>query len=220
MPSTLTFCRASSIPFFVVFTTTPRDTLLAREVAGDATITVSVFSQVSVVEDSPYTPTGIDTVLSDRSSDSRSSRLTAKRLFKRSRSKTSLSSSQSSDSTRSTASQSLPSLPSRTIFSDIQTVYTGMSIGFPKRPRHTSSSSKAHPTLEEARCLPDGLYKDTIPLGRDILTSFNWGGISVKVRPLLLYHARPFLPRPQYYFEVSVLLGQDELRAKVLLRVT
>jgi hypothetical protein len=95
-----------------------------------------------------------------------------------------------------------------------------MSIGFPKRPRHTSSSSKAHPTLEEARCLPDGLYKDTIPLGRDILTSFNWGGISVKVRPLLLYHARPFLPRPQYYFEVSVLLGQDELRAKVLLRVT
>ncbi|KAJ7843667.1 hypothetical protein B0H14DRAFT_2585646 [Mycena olivaceomarginata] len=28
--------------------------------------------------------------------------------------------------------------------------------------------------------LPDGLYKDTIPLGRDILTSFNWGGISVK----------------------------------------
>ncbi|KAJ7813685.1 hypothetical protein B0H14DRAFT_3749386 [Mycena olivaceomarginata] len=139
----------------------------------------------------------LTTVLSDRSSDSRSSRLTAKRLFKRSRSKTSLSSSQSSDSTRSTASQSLPSLPSRTIFSDIQTVYTGMSIGFPKRPRHTSSSSKAHPTLEEARCLPDGLYKDTIPLGRDILTSFNWGGISVK-----------------YYFEVSVLLGQDELRAK------
>ncbi|KAJ7264043.1 hypothetical protein B0H12DRAFT_272113 [Mycena haematopus] len=201
LPSSLAFTRASSIPFFVVFTTTPCSPILAREIAGDATITVSVRSVVSVVEESQATTTGTESVLSDRSSDSRSSRLTAK-LFRGLQSKTSFSSFQASSYSHSTQSKPLPRLPSRTIFSDTQTVYSGMSIGFPKRPRHSSSSSKARPSLDEVRSIPDGLYKDKIPLGRDILTSFNWGGISVK-----------------YYFEVSVLLGQDELRAKVLLRI-
>ncbi|KAF8145388.1 hypothetical protein K438DRAFT_2098061 [Mycena galopus ATCC 62051] len=201
LPSSLTFSRASSIPFFVVFTTTPRSPVLAREVAGDATIAVSVSSEVSVVKESLSAKTETETVLSDRSSDSRSNRLTAK-MFLRSR-KTSLSSLQSSDSRISVPSKALPPAPSRTIFSDVQMVYNGMSIGFPKRPRHSSSSTKSHPSLDEVRSIPDGLYKDKIPLGREILTSFNWGGISVK-----------------YYFEVSVLLGQDELRARILLHIT
>ncbi|KAF7360743.1 hypothetical protein MVEN_00806200 [Mycena venus] len=204
LPNSLTFSRTSSIPFFVVFTTTPRSPILAREIAGDATITVSVSSEVSVVEDILPTPTETqESFWSDHSSDSRSSRLKT-RVFKRIRSKTSLSSLQSpvSPPPRSTSQPAHPS-SSRTVFSDIQTVYHGMSIGFPKRPRHSSSNTKAHPSLDELRSLPDGLYKDKIQLGRDILTSFNWGGISVK-----------------YYFEVSVLMGQDELRAKILLRIT
>ncbi|KAJ7923374.1 hypothetical protein B0H13DRAFT_2316566 [Mycena leptocephala] len=67
----------------------------------------------------------------------------------------------------------------------------------------SASGQKSHPSLDELRSLPDGLYKDKISLNPAILTSFNWGGISAK-----------------YYFEVSVMLGQDELRAKVLLRIT
>ncbi|KAF8192760.1 hypothetical protein K438DRAFT_1829614 [Mycena galopus ATCC 62051] len=87
---TTEFLDISSCPFFVVFTTTPRSPVLAREVAGDATIAVSVSSEVSVVKESLSAKTETETVLSDRSSDSRSSRLTTK-MFRRSR-KTSLSS--------------------------------------------------------------------------------------------------------------------------------
>ncbi|KAK7039829.1 hypothetical protein R3P38DRAFT_492807 [Favolaschia claudopus] len=198
LPSTLTFARGSSLPFFVVFTTTPRSSSLAKEISGDATISLNLLCHVSVLEDNVCSPTETESLMSDRSSDSRSSRLP--RFLKRSR-KTSFSSLQSSDSNNT--STSLPLLTSRVAFSETQTVVHKMSLGFPKRPRHVSSNTKAHPTLEELRTLPDGLYKDKIPLGNDILTSFNWGGTFVK-----------------YYLEVSVLIGQDELRAKILLRIT
>ncbi|KAJ7260471.1 hypothetical protein B0H12DRAFT_1181924 [Mycena haematopus] len=200
LPKSLTFSRASSIPFFVVFTTTPRSSSLAREVAGDATITVSISSEVCVLEKSNQPiPAQTGTVSNDFIADSRFSRLTSS-VFRglKSRSLSSLH----SDS-HGTLSTPLPRLSSRKAFSDTQTVYHGISIGFPKRPRHSTSSTKTHPSLDEVRLLPDGLYKGKIPLGRNILTSFNWGGISVK-----------------YYFEVSVSLGQDELRAKILLRIT
>ncbi|KAJ6533092.1 hypothetical protein B0H19DRAFT_1383753 [Mycena capillaripes] len=169
LPSALTFSRASSIPFFVVFTTTPHSAVLAREIAGDATISVSVSSEISVMESSipNTTRTMTESLRSDRSSESRFKAKVLKRL----KSKTSLLSLQSSESL---PSKPLPPVSPQNIFLDTRTVYNGISIGFPKRPRHASSSQKAHPTLEELRSLPDGLYKDKIPLSREILTSFNW----------------------------------------------
>ncbi|KAJ7185203.1 hypothetical protein C8R46DRAFT_1287558 [Mycena filopes] len=207
LPSSLTFSRASSIPFFVVFTTTPRSPTLAREIAGDATISISISSHISVTDTAPTASAAAaaESVLSDRSSalsDSRSSRFKRK-IIKRLRSNSSsvslASSIQSSDSHNNSSSPR----PPQPLFSDTQTVYSGISIGFPKRPRHRAGGGKGHPSLEEHRALPDGLYKDKITLNREILASINWGGIEVK-----------------YFFEVSVLVGQDEMRAKVLLRIT
>ncbi|KAJ6457970.1 hypothetical protein C8R45DRAFT_880159 [Mycena sanguinolenta] len=201
LPKSLTFPRASFIPFFVVFTTTPRSSSLAREIAGDATITISVSSEICVLEES-NPPNPITRTVSNEStnSDSRFSRLTSS-VFKGLKSKSSSASLQSVS--RSTPTTPLPRVSRRKAFFETQTVHHGISIGFPKRPRQVSSGGKAHPSLEEVQLLPDGLYKDKIPLGRNLLTSFNWGGVSVK-----------------YYFEVSVLLGQDELTAKILLRIT
>lgn len=64
LPTSVTFSRASSIPYFVVFTTTPRSSSLAREIAADATICVSILRQVTVTESvslppsPPQTPSG------------------------------------------------------------------------------------------------------------------------------------------------------------------
>ncbi|KAF7351672.1 hypothetical protein MSAN_01600100 [Mycena sanguinolenta] len=201
LPKSLTFSRASFMPFFVVFTTTPRSPSLAREIAGDATITITVSSEICVLEES-NPPNPITRTVSNEStnSESRFNRLTSS-VFKGLKSKTSSSSLRSVS--RSTPTTPLPRISPRKAFFESQIVHHGISIGFPKRPRHASNSGRTHPSLDEAQSLPDGLYKDKIPLGRNILTSFNWGGVSVK-----------------YYLEVSVLLGQDELRAKILLRVT
>ncbi|KAJ7892872.1 hypothetical protein B0H14DRAFT_2560105 [Mycena olivaceomarginata] len=96
----------------------------------------------------------------------------------------------------------LPRLPTQTAFSATQTVHSSMCIGFPKRPRHQQSSSKVHPSLHAHQALPDGLHKAKIPLNRDMLPSIDWAGVSVK-----------------YYMDISVLFGQDELRARVPLRI-
>ncbi|KAF7316195.1 hypothetical protein MIND_00137700 [Mycena indigotica] len=216
LPSTLTFSRTSSIPFFVVFTTTPRSASLAREIATDATISISVTSQFFWREEEQ--PSALDPTATMHSSDSRSSRMKRK-VVKRMRSATTFWSNRSVDldgdeslaSSSMSESPQLKSLPSLTppppppkpsIYSDTQLVHKTMVIGFPKRPRH-GSNGKAHPSLDAHRSLPDGLFKDKIPLKPDMLPSINWGGITLK-----------------YFFEVSVSMGTDELKARVLLRIT
>ncbi|KAJ7193546.1 hypothetical protein GGX14DRAFT_701117 [Mycena pura] len=218
LPSSLTFSRTSPIPYFVVFATTPRSPSLAREISTDATISISVSSDLSYREETAVAPTVSDSLVGERSVDSRSSRM-KRRVIKRIKSATSFwSHSADMDSgdsglPPSTRTQSGPpplkpplgERPGPLAFSDTQMVYKGISLGFPKRPRCGKLHDKAndHPSLEAYRALPDGLFKDKIPLNPDMLPSINWGGITLK-----------------YFFDVSVSLGQDELRARIPLRVT
>ncbi|KAJ6627860.1 hypothetical protein B0H10DRAFT_313478 [Mycena sp. CBHHK59/15] len=200
LPTSVTFSRASSIPYFVVFTTTPRSSTLAREIAADATISVSVFSQVTITEATMLPLTPPQTPLSeDSSSDSLPFQPRSTRLLRRVRSRTSPWSPRSFEDLRE---KPLPRLPTQTAFSDTQTIHTGICIGFPKRPRHQQSGDKDHPSLHAHQVLPDGLHKTKIPLDRDMLPSIDWAGLSVK-----------------YYMDVSVLFGQDELRARIPLRL-
>ncbi|KAJ7778284.1 hypothetical protein B0H16DRAFT_1659395 [Mycena metata] len=199
LPTSVTFSRASSIPYFVVFTTTPRSSSLAREVAADATIAISVFSQVTITEATVMPITPPQTPQSDESGDSlpfqqRGNGST--KLLRRVRSRTSPWSRAFDEE------KPLPRLPTQTTFSETQTIHTGICIGFPKRPRHQQSSHKMHPSLQSQEALPDGLHKSKIPLRRDMLPSIDWAGVSVK-----------------YYMDISVLFGQDELRARVPLRI-
>ncbi|KAJ7276067.1 hypothetical protein B0H12DRAFT_1198944 [Mycena haematopus] len=197
LPTTVTFSRASSIPYFVVFTTTPRSSTVAREIASDATISISVFSQVTITEPAVLPITPPQTPLSEESSDS-SFHQPRTKLLKRVRSRTSPWSPRHLDDPE-LREKPLPRLPTQTAFSSTQTVHSSMCIGFPKRPRHQQKSGKEHPVLQ---ALPDGLHKSKIPLNRDMLPSIDWAGVSVK-----------------YYMDVSVLFGQDELRARVPLRI-
>ena len=48
LPHPATFARSSAISYFVVFTTTPRSVAMAREIAADATISVSLLRDVRV----------------------------------------------------------------------------------------------------------------------------------------------------------------------------
>ncbi|KAJ7185644.1 hypothetical protein C8R46DRAFT_1061300 [Mycena filopes] len=208
LPTSVTFSRASSIPYFVVFTTTPRSSSLAREIASDATISITVLSQVTITEAAvlpitpPQTPQSEDSGESHQSGNSGSlQHRGSTRLLRRVRSRTSPWSPRAVDD--DAREKPLPRLPTQTAFAETQTVHSGMCIGFPKRPRHQqSSSNKMHPTLESHQALPDGLHKSKIPLRRDMLPSIDWAGVSVK-----------------YYMDISVLFGQDELRARVPLRI-
>ncbi|KAJ6586430.1 hypothetical protein DFH09DRAFT_1028637 [Mycena vulgaris] len=198
LPTSLTFARTSSIPFFVVFTTVPRSKTLAREIATDATISISVLRQMTITEDSAVISTTPETLLNGLS-EARSLRFKTK-VLKRIKSKSSLWSQ--SSMTIDPPQKPLPSLPAH-CFSDTRIVYNGMCIGFPKRPRHQLNEQKEHPTLHAHRALPDGLHKGTITLNRNMLASIDWGGVSLK-----------------YFLEVTVLLGQDELRTKMMIRIT
>lgn len=53
MPDPATFSRKSSIPYFVVFTTTPRSRSLAAEIMADATIAVSLVRRVGFDKPNP-----------------------------------------------------------------------------------------------------------------------------------------------------------------------
>ncbi|KAJ7666143.1 hypothetical protein DFH06DRAFT_1268270 [Mycena polygramma] len=202
LPTSVTFSRASSIPYFCVFTTTPRSSTLAREIASDATVSISVFSQVTITEPAVLPITPPQTPLSEDSHDSLPFQQPRTKLLRRVRSRTSPWSPRAQVQDDSdTREKPLPRLPTQTAFSATQTIHTDICIGFPKRPRHQPTSDK-HPSLQSHQALPDGLHKSKIPLNRDMLPSIDWAGISVK-----------------YYMDISVLFGQDELRARVPLRI-
>lgn len=98
-----------------------------------------------------------------------------------------------------------------------------MCIGFPKRPRQ-QSNKQSHPSLETIATLPDGLHKARIQLNKDMLPCIDWAGVSVKV---CLFSVRSpldganldFIICSQYYLDVSVLFGPDELRARIPIRI-
>ncbi|KAJ3996425.1 hypothetical protein F5050DRAFT_1571502 [Lentinula boryana] len=194
LPTAVTFSRTSSIPYYVVFTTTPRSPVLAREIASDATISASLIRQVTVTEQSilpptpPQTPSG-----SDESDGIRGVQL-LKRVVKP-------LSPRASDESLEEDQKPLPRLPMHTVFKDSRLLHTSICIGFPKRPRQHSSSDH-HPSLEAQSSLPDGLHKAKFNLNKDMLPSIDWQGVSVK-----------------YYIDVSVLVGSDTLRARIPIRV-
>ncbi|KAJ3754237.1 hypothetical protein EV360DRAFT_51979 [Lentinula raphanica] len=194
LPTAVTFSRTSSIPYYVVFTTNPRNPALAREIASDATISASLIRQITVTEQSilpptpPQTPGG-----SDESEGIRGVQL-LKRVVKP-------LSPRNSDESLEEGQKPLPRLPMHTIFKDSRLLHTSICIGFPKRPRQHSGSE--HPSLEAQSSLPDGLHKAKFNLNKDMLPSIDWQGVSVK-----------------YYIDISVLVGPDTLRARIPIRVT
>ena len=173
VPTSMVFSRSSSIPYFVVFTTTPRSPALAREVATDATISVSLIRQVIVRKHSSPTST-LPTPCCDDSKPPR----TRECLGWIGKSKLTQTITLSRD-------KPLPELPAPKSFSDVQTIHKDMCIGFPKRPQarhlYDSSGAESHPSLDAIKALPDGLHKSGIQLNKDMLPSIDWAGISVKV---------------------------------------
>lgn len=95
----------------------------------------------------------------------------------------------------------LPRLPTQVVFGDIKSLKNDGCVGFPKRPRRAGDTRHRPPTPESAT-LPDGLYHSKIPLETSMLPSVNVQGLIVK-----------------YYLDVSVLFGQDDLRARIPIRV-
>ncbi|KAI1794484.1 hypothetical protein LXA43DRAFT_143333 [Ganoderma leucocontextum] len=216
IPHPANFSRTSSISYFVVFTTNPRSATLAREIAADATISVSLLRDVRIDSITPrYPPTPLSSTPSTSSDESDmppvSSRKLLKRVvkssgsmvrgpaLKRITSQTRLSEVLSPSETRD---KPLPQLPSPGM-TESRALQTDVSIGFPKRPRYRCEPGHKHPSLEAHKSLPDGLYKGKMQLDKHLLPAFDWSGLRVK-----------------YYLEVSVIFGQDQVRARVPVRVT
>ncbi|KAI0346440.1 hypothetical protein BDW22DRAFT_756700 [Trametopsis cervina] len=206
LPDPSTFARTSSIPFFVVFTTKPRSQTLAREMAADATLTISLLRQVTVLSrpSLTYSPTTSSISSSEESDASATNRTSKKRLFHRVVKSTTSAAGGNPDSTGHRASPALdkPLPPVPNGVSDTRTLQTEVSIGFPKRPRKRIPPHQRHPSLDANSSLPDGLFKSKLRLHKNMLPSLEWSGLSVK-----------------YFVEVSVLFGQDEVRARVPIRL-
>ncbi|PFH49933.1 hypothetical protein AMATHDRAFT_62247 [Amanita thiersii Skay4041] len=198
LPTSATFLRGSSIPYFVVFTTTPRSPQLAKEIASDATISVSLVRKLTVSDpvNLPPSPPQTPASASEESDSGRN------KLLKRSRLKAAKPSGprREPEPNSSLREKPLPRLPTHSLYNTI--LKTNVCIGFPKRPRHPSDSRR-HPSLEEMAKLPDGLQRSKISLKKNLLPCIEVPGFNVK-----------------YYLDVSVLFGQDDLRARIPIRVT
>lgn len=201
LPRPQTFSRCTSVPFFVVFTTKPRCAVLAREIAADATIAVSLVRKVTIKPQLP--PASTDTAQLSDDSDSTSGHIPTSRtkLLKRAV-KTAAAAvvrvpkTPEEPFSAAVRYKPLPELP-QVSFSETHTVKTQLSVGFPKRPRHPNE-----PGTECQAYLPDGLYKGKFRLSKDIIPGVDWPGVSVK-----------------YYLDVTVLFRLDVLRACVPIRV-
>ncbi|EGN92882.1 hypothetical protein SERLA73DRAFT_98668 [Serpula lacrymans var. lacrymans S7.3] len=207
LPSPNSFPRASSIPYFVVFTTTPRSPSLAREIAADATIVVSLIRQVTITHQSPsMPPTPPDTPpLSDDSDNQSPGSRTGNRLLRRVARldqpvTVRMPRTPEEPFAAAIRYKPLPNIPKES-FSESRTIHTEVFIGFPKRPRNRQDP-RSQPSQESHAALPDGLFKGKIQLCKDMLPGVDWPGLSVK-----------------YYLDVSVLFGQDDLRARFPIRV-
>ncbi|KAH7906990.1 hypothetical protein BJ138DRAFT_1104681 [Hygrophoropsis aurantiaca] len=208
LPTPHTFSRCTSIPYYVVFTTTPRSPTLAREIAADATIAVSLVRKITINPQHPmFPPTPPATPPPSDESDtaspitlhgSRSKLLKrAAKTIPQARVKT----PRTPDEPFAAAVKykPLPQLPTES-FSESRILQTQICIGFPKRPRRRNPNSPSTP--EPRANLPDGLYKGKISLSKDMLPGVDWPGLSVK-----------------YYLDVSVLFGQDDVRARIPIRL-
>ncbi|KAI0631232.1 hypothetical protein C8Q77DRAFT_195003 [Trametes polyzona] len=202
LPHPATFSRSGSIPYFVVFTTTPRSATLAREIAADATISVSLQREVRIDATTPLYALPSPTPTPSTSSDeSEFPPVSSRRLLKR------VVTVRSAPSSLARArhppkDKPLPRLPSPGIH-ETRALHVDVCIGFPKRPRYRCEPHQKHPPLESHASLPDGLYKGKIQLEKHMLPAFDWAGLRVK-----------------YYLDVSVIFGQDQMRARVPIRIS
>ncbi|KAG5651835.1 hypothetical protein H0H81_007241 [Sphagnurus paluster] len=202
LPTSVTFSRPSAIPYFVVFTTTPRSPELAKEIAADATISVSLLRQVTVTEHGSSLPTPPHTPpsSSEESDTPRQSKL-LRRVARSNQSRLSRA-VKVLEEDPDLRDKPLPRIPIQTVFTESSTLQNSICIGFPKRPRQQLVDIRGHPSLDSHAALPDGLHKSKISLHKEMLPCINWAGLSVK-----------------YYLDVSVLIGQDDLRARVPVRI-
>ena len=172
----------------MVFTTNPRSLNLAREIASDATISVSLLREVRIDAMVPrYSTSTASSTPSTSSDESDLPPVSSRRLLRRvvkNPGTTSRPHSLTRTTSRTRLSQAdkpLPQLPAPGI-SESRALYTDVCVGFPKRPRYRCEPHQKHPTLEEHKALPDGLYKGKIQLDKHMLPTFDWAGVRVKVR--------------------------------------
>ncbi|KAG1823613.1 uncharacterized protein BJ212DRAFT_1325526 [Suillus subaureus] len=201
LPRPQSFSRRTSVPYFVVFTTKARCAILAREIAADATIAISLVRKITIKPQLP--PTFPDTTQLSDDSDSPSGPFSTPRtkLLKRTPKPAGTAVvhvPKSPEEPFSAAVRYKPLPELRQAFSETHTLKTQVSVGFPKRPRHPNGSSGS----ESQTYLPDGLYKGKFWLSKDMIPGVDWPGVSVK-----------------YYLDVTVLFRQDALRACVPIRV-
>lgn len=191
LPSPGNFSRSSFVPFYVVFNTTPKSSALAREIAADATISVSLVRQVTVSAPSSAATSPPLTPSTSGDSDSPPSNqmfLSRHKLFNRvTKSAPILSRLGASRIPEETATSSrdkpLPHAPPKesAAFCESRILQTDIFAGFPKRPRNRRHQQEASARIDSDVSLPDGLYKGKLQLNNTMLPGIDWYNVSVKV---------------------------------------
>ncbi|KZT23698.1 hypothetical protein NEOLEDRAFT_1069024 [Neolentinus lepideus HHB14362 ss-1] len=208
LPSPSLFPRSAAIPFFVVFTTMPRSQGLAREIASDATITITLLREIHVAA-SPFglltppstPPTSQEFDVQATQSPITSSNRLLKRMVRNNTPPVVPVMRNSRVDFKEKPLPQVPPNPPMPVFFESRTLQTEMCCGFPKRPR-VKQDKYGHPPLDLYEKLPDGLYKGKVQLRKAMMPGIDWTGLTVK-----------------YYLEASVVFGQDDLRARVPIRI-
>lgn len=195
LPSSGYFSRSNALPYFVIFTTNPRSRSLSREIATDATIAISLLQNVTIAalsEIPPFLPTPPQTPPSSgEESDGpsptvRSRQRFLKRVVKSASPILSRATPRSPEPTISEEpstippnNKPLPKLPIETVATS-RILKTDVFIGFPKRPRQRCAP-QGHPSLDTHTSLPDGLLKGNVSFNKNMISTIDWPGMSVKV---------------------------------------
>lgn len=219
LPCPGNFIRGSTIPFYVVFTTVPTSSSLVRDIASNATTSVSLIRQVTV-SDSPSLPSSPPPTPSSSSGDSdtfspgRKRILSTKKMLSRAAKSATTALSRTSRIAEvtipdvPTEDKPLPRIPSTELaaFSESRTLQTDVVVGFPKRPRgRVNHDRRASLADHGGSSLPDGLYKGRLqlPSEKNMLPGLDWPGLSVEVRFSCFYPSSQVTrPTEHYLFPV------------------
>jgi hypothetical protein len=175
MPNPVTFQRSGVLPYFIVFTTTPRSIGLSKLIASHSRITVSFLRCISVSETPETPPTPPLTPSSDDSDGASGPKKS--RVLRRIHSANKFSPKSEQASSNNAQSGHLLQV----VYSDTTTIMKKEFLGFPKRPRARVAPNTTHPSLEDQIGLPDGLLKDGFNLSAGMLPSTDWMGLNIKV---------------------------------------
>ncbi|EJD40190.1 hypothetical protein AURDEDRAFT_187120 [Auricularia subglabra TFB-10046 SS5] len=203
LPHPRTFTRESAITYSVTFATDPPSRSLARDIAAEATITVS-FARQLLFDPSrgirtSYSTAPTSSAATATSATTESSARSGSSWFGLKRTATTPSARSEANGAPRMLEKPLPAPPPEATTSEAKVLKSTVAHGFTRQrskgSKHAKESSGGSASGPGILFQPDGIYKGKMDLSSEALPTITYGGANVK-----------------YVMTASVRFGSDELR--------